>query len=115
MTLVASEKANHGRLREALEETLLDRAVWTHARLQAGRSCGVELHEETITQDLVLDISAALPTLSVKTFTRRKEARNGADWQWEWWSEGRRWFGLRVQAKRLKKLKNGELGYDLGY
>lgn len=67
------------------------------------------------TQDLLLDISAALPALSVRTFTKRQEARNGADWQWEWWFEGRQWFGLRVQAKRLKQLKSHQLGYDLGY
>ena len=74
-----------------------------------------ELDEETITQDLQLDISAALPVMIVRTFTKRQAARTGADWQWEWWFEGRRWFGLRVQAKRLKRLPSGQLGYDLGY
>jgi hypothetical protein len=115
MTLVASEKARHGMVREALTDVLMDRAAWTHARLQSGRDLGVELHEETITQDLQLDISAALPAMMVRTFTKRQEARTGADWQWEWWFEGRQWFGLRVQAKRLKRLPSGQLGYDLGY
>jgi Family of unknown function (DUF6615) len=115
MTWVATEKARRGMVREALADVLMDRAAWTYARLRAGRSRGVELHEETITQDLLLDISTVLPEISVKTFTRWQEARNGADWQWEWWFRGRRWFGLRVQAKRLKRLKTGQLGYDLGY
>jgi hypothetical protein len=101
--------------REALEDVLIDRAGWTHARLSAGRLHGVELREETITQDLLLDISIALPGLSVQTYTTRQEARNGADWQWEWWFEGRQWFGLRVQAKRLQRLRSGQLGYNLGY
>jgi Family of unknown function (DUF6615) len=115
MTLVASEKARNGMVREALTDVLMDRAAWTHARLQAGRKHGVELHEETITQDLLLDIATALPAMMVRTFTKRQEARTGADWQWEWWFEGRQWFGLRVQAKRLKHLPSGQLGYDLGY
>ena len=101
--------------REAFEDVLIDRAAWTHARLSAGRQHGVELHEETITQDLLLDISIALPGLSVQTYTTQQEAANGADWQWEWWFGGRQWFGLRVQAKRLQRLRSGQLGYNLGY
>jgi hypothetical protein len=115
MTWIASEKARLGREREALAEVLLDRAAWTHGRLSLGRSCGVEIHEETITQDLLVDISAVLPQMSIRSFTRRQEARNGADWQWEWWFQGRAWFGMRVQAKRLKELKRSTLGYDLAY
>ena len=48
---------------------------------------------ETITQDLLLDITMAMPPMTVETFTKQREARNGADWQWEWWFEGRQWFG----------------------
>ena len=115
MTSVASEKARHGMVREALADVLMDRAAWTHARLQAGRSHGVELHEETVTQDLLLDISSALPAMSVRNFTKRQESGNGADWQWEWWFGDQQWFGLRIQAKRLKQVKPHQLGYDLGY
>lgn len=101
--------------RKALEDVLIDRGRWTHTRLSDGSRKGVELHEETVTQDLLLDIAMAMPAMAVETFTKRQEARNGADWQWEWWFEGRQWFGLRVQAKRLKRLKSGRFGYDLGY
>lgn len=76
--------------RRALEEVLIDRARWTYTRLSNGRRNRVELHEETITQDLLLDIAMAMPAMTVKTFTKREEGRNGADWQWEWWFEGRR-------------------------
>lgn len=100
---------------EDLEDVLIDRARWTYTRMTAGSRHGVELHETTVTQDLLLDISMALPALDARTFTTRQESRNGADWQWEWWFEGRQWFGLRVQAKRLKRLPSGHLGYDLGY
>ncbi|WP_327009759.1 hypothetical protein OHA72_22520 [Dactylosporangium sp. NBC_01737] len=115
MNEVASEKARQGMVREALADVLLDRAAWASARLHAGRTHGVELHEETVTQDLLLDIAQALPSMTARTFTKKEESRNGADWQWEWWFRGRQWFGLRIQAKRLKRLRNGILGYDLGY
>jgi hypothetical protein len=100
---------------EALDDVLIDRAAWTHARLTAGRQHVVELHEETITQDLLLDISTDFPAITVTTFTKQREGRNGADWQWEWWFEGRQWSGLWVQAKRLKRLASDQLGYDLNY
>lgn len=102
-------------VREALADVLLDRAVWTHARLTTARQYGVDLHEETITQDLLLDIAHALPDLHIKTYTRAQEARIGSDWQWDWWFGGYRWFGLRLQAKRLKYIRRNVLGYDLGY
>lgn len=100
--------------RRALDEVLINCAGWTYTCLSDGRRNRVELHEETITQDLLLDIAIAMPAMTVKAFTKRQEGRNGADWQWEWWFEGRQWFGLRVQAKRLKLLKSGRFGYDLG-
>ncbi len=115
MTEAAAEKARQGMMREALADVLLDRALWTHSRLTAGRRHGVDLHEETITQNLLLDIAHALPDLHVKTFTRAQEARIGGDWQWDWWFCGHRWFGLRLQAKRLKHIRRNVLGYDLGY
>jgi hypothetical protein len=115
VTWVPSEKARLGLVREALGEVLLDRAGWTYARLHAGRDHGVKLQEETITEDLLLDIAIRLPAMAVQTFTHHQESRNGADWQWEWWFEGRQWFGLRVQAKLLKRLSASRLGYDLGY
>jgi hypothetical protein len=115
VTETAAEKARQGMVREAFADVLLDRAVWTHARLTAGRQHGVDLHEETITQDLLLDIAQALPDLHVKTYTRAQEARIGGDWQWDWWFGGYRWFGLRLQAKRLKHIRRNVLGYDLGY
>jgi hypothetical protein len=115
VTEAAAEKARLGLVREAFADVLLDRAVWTHARLSAGRRLGVDLHEETITQDLLLDIAQALPGLHVQTFTRAQEARIGSDWQWDWWFGGYRWFGLRLQAKRLKRISRGVFGYDLTY
>lgn len=115
MTTPREPRAADTITRDSLESALLERAIWTHSRLTAGQEHGVELQEETITESLLLDISIALPPLTVKTFTRHQESRNGADWQWEWWFEGRQWFGLRIQAKRLKRLRSGRLGYDIAY
>jgi hypothetical protein len=50
-------------------------AGWTHIRLSDGRRKGVGLHEETITQDLLLDIAMAMPAMTVETFTKYREAR----------------------------------------
>ncbi|WP_155387724.1 DUF6615 family protein [Catellatospora paridis] len=115
MTRTAREKARTGMLKQALSEVFLDRAMWVHQRVTDAGRARLDLHEETITQDLLLDISLALPMTTVRSFTRRQEARTGADWQWEWWFGGSSWFGMRVQAKRLKRLKDGTVGYDLGY
>jgi hypothetical protein len=115
MTGAIPKKARHATVREELADVLTERAGWTYARLRAGRSHDVEPHEETITQDLLLDISTMLPDTEVKAFTRQEEAGNGADWYWDWWFQGQGWFGLRVQAKRLKKRKKGKPCYDLGY
>lgn len=63
--------------RRALEEVLINRARWTCTRLSDGRRNRVELHEETITQDLLLDVAMAMPAMTVKTFTKRQEGQNG--------------------------------------
>lgn len=39
--------------------------------------------------------------VAVRAFTKSKEARNGADWEW-WIGSPGCWFGMRVQAKRIK-------------
>ena len=101
--------------RRVLEDVLIDRAAWTYARMRAGQQHGVDLHEETLTQDLLLDIAAASQPLRVTTFTKPEEALNGADWQWDLWFGGHQWFGLRLQAKRLKLLRSGRPGYGLDY
>src|SRR5690349_14649253 len=115
MTEAVSKTTRRSVAREELARVLTERAAWTYARLSTGRRHNVDLYEGTITQDLLLDISTVLPDMAVKTFTRREEARSGADWYWEWWFHGQEWFGLLAQAKRLKKQGRGKPRYDLGY
>ena len=104
---------------DLLADVLLNRCAWVHRRLAGGARFGVNLQEETITEDLLLDIADGFPStpeLQVSQFTRRQESRNGADWQWEWWFHEQRWFGVRVQAKKLRSPRPGsEPEYDLAY
>lgn len=59
--------------------------------------------EETITEQNLLEIRRRNPTrVYLKTFTKRMEAKNGADWEWH--IIGRRLtFKMRVQAKRIRQ------------
>lgn len=100
---------------DRVAKVLLDRSAWVYGRLVAGQRHGVHLQEETITEDLLLDIAMELPEITLKQFTRKEESRNGADWQWEWWFRGERWFGVRLQAKRLRVERNGRQTYGLTY
>lgn len=104
---------------DRLAQILLNRSAWVYARLNDAAHYQVNLQEETLTEDLLLDIAKQLPQkpdLTLSQFNRGQEADNGADWQWEWWFHGRRWFGVRVQAKKLRPLRQGrEPGYDLTY
>ena len=99
---------------EVLGQALLDRALWVYERLGLGLRLGVPVHEATLTQDLLLDLRQALPGLVVRTFSQIEEGKNGADWEW-WWQGRERWFGARVQAKRLVPVTAGLFGYGFYY
>jgi hypothetical protein len=51
--------------------------------------------------------------VQIREFHRHEEARNGADWEW-WFYSGARGFGMRVQAKRMKRGGSYELKYMVG-
>ncbi|MDN3268722.1 DUF6615 family protein [Streptomyces sp. MA15] len=46
----------------------------------------------------------------IQEFHKSEEARNGADWEW-WFHSGTRGFGMRVQAKRMKRGGSYQLKY----
>ncbi|MGV9902252.1 DUF6615 family protein [Streptomyces sp. NPDC003388] len=48
----------------------------------------------------------------VREFHRSQEAQNGADWEW-WFHSGTRGFGMRVQAKRMKRGGSYQLKYSV--
>jgi hypothetical protein len=73
--------------------------IWTD--LASSYSSGISRKEETITDDLLLAIHNAHPhEVLTFPFRRADEAITGADWEW-WLSDGKLWFGLLIQAKKL--------------
>jgi hypothetical protein len=74
----------------------------TADRLIAAHKSGMRWSEETNTEHILLTLRAQFPSqVAVESFSRRREAVNGADW--EWWFLGRTGaYGMRVQAKRIK-------------
>lgn len=75
-------------------------SIDTWHRIQEGRALRYPLGEETLTDLFLRDLLRLhLPDITIEAFTKDKEGRNGADW--EWWFQGLTgdWLGLRVQAK----------------
>jgi hypothetical protein len=64
---------------------------------------GVNIGEESITDNLLLKIARCREVdIAVYKFSKKEEARQGADWQWFFSSSsGNKHFGMRVQAKRI--------------
>lgn len=66
---------------------------------QDARRAGFEANEETLTQLLLARVS---PRGHPTVFSRQEESRLfGADWLW-WFEDREEWFGVLVQAKRLR-------------
>lgn len=101
--------------RDALLLELQARARDIHSRMCDGERLGARQHEEALTSHLLLELARAQPNVRVATFNHFEENRDtGADWEW-WWEGERNWFGALVQAKCLKKVAGGVLGYDFAY
>lgn len=89
----------------------LSRRTWTD--LSDGMTHRLELNEESITDYLLLELQRRHPGVTTVKFTKIQEShRSGADWQW-WFGSNGRWFGMRVQAKRLntRRMRYDHLGY----
>ena len=77
---------------------------------------GIDLDEKTITNNLLLEIQRAHPANVITLqFLTPQEKFTGADWEW-WMTDGKSWFGLLIQAKRLgrKTHKYAELKHRVG-
>ena len=85
----------------ALCHTFRNLSCLTWMQLEKARSIEHQILEETITDLLMVELKYNHPfNVYTKTFTRREEGINGADW--EWWfvdSSGIKGIGFRVQAK----------------
>lgn len=70
--------------------------------------------EETITDLIIRQLKIwkyknSNSNFSIREFTKQQEAKNGADFEWDWYfvdSSGRKWLGFRIQAKVLKLKTN---------
>lgn len=69
--------------------------------LATAADTGMPLQEETITDMLLLQLTARCPgSIKVIPFAKREEAKVGADWEW-WFCDRPKGVGFRVQAKRI--------------
>lgn len=87
----------------ALCRSFRDLGAQTWRRLESAARTGLAWSEETNTETVLLELRERHPSaIKILSFTKTREAKNGSDW--EWWIGGKgAWFGMRVQAKRLKK------------
>ncbi|PAY23848.1 hypothetical protein CEY15_06300 [Dietzia natronolimnaea] len=66
--------------------------------MAACEAAGLQWTEEPVTEIL---LSRTSPRVRFATFTRKQEAKVGADWLWWWVAPSGESFGMIVQAKRL--------------
>lgn len=91
-------------MRGTLLYSLLELAHATSQNLGFAHRKDVEVSysEETITETNLLELRRCHPAIiTLNTFGKKKEAKNGADWEWHIIGR-RRKFRMRVQAKRLQ-------------
>lgn len=84
-------------------ETFRSIAFKTHDQIARARRVNHQPLEETFTDINILELKDRHPhEVYSKTFTKRAEGVNGADWEW-WLTNPSKtsWLGLRVQAKIL--------------
>lgn len=78
--------------------------IWHSIR--AAQNIGIRFYEDTITELALLYVGVNHPTsVRIRSFTRRREAKTGADWEW-WIGRPGSWLGMRVQAKRMSYPKH---------
>jgi len=80
-----------------------------------GERFGLRQGEEGITDRVLLDLCRKIPGLKITKFTHKREAANGADWEWWIPTTTGRWFAFRMQAKKLLSSSSGRGKYDFSY
>ncbi|WP_316158696.1 MULTISPECIES: DUF6615 family protein [unclassified Bradyrhizobium] len=82
--------------------TFKELAEETWRRIFTADEVGLPWSEESNTENILLALRTRHPhEVAVASFSKRREAAIGADW--EWWFVGRSSaYGMRVQAKRIK-------------
>jgi hypothetical protein len=85
----------------------LARGVW--ARRGQAKSVGLPFGEETVTENLLLDLALTYPgKVTIVPFSKPIEGKTGADWAWAFESaDGAYNYPMMVQAKVLDALDRG--------
>lgn len=88
------------------------RTVWR--RRAAAKKAGLPYDEETITQDLLLDLSISYPgEIEIIPFSKPEEGDFGADWLWSFVSaDSSASLTMLVQAKKLDKTERRYSGLN---
>ncbi len=88
-------------LPDCLCQTFGEQAEKIWRDLTSAQLMGLIRDEETITNNVLLEVKKAHPTdVITLQFRKPQEKFTGADWEW-WLTDGQNWFGLLIQAKRL--------------
>ncbi|HEX6861003.1 MAG TPA: DUF6615 family protein [Caulobacteraceae bacterium] len=87
----------------ALFDILSYWAHWVWLRRARAKAARMAFSEETITETLLLDLATALPgQLHIEAFTKPKEGKTGADWEWCFYDlAAGHFFRMLIQAKSL--------------
>lgn len=95
---------------------LITRARWTWKHMKKAHSVGIRPSEETITEMNLTELQVKHPQqIKTQTFSKRKELKTGADWDWELWLGSQNlWLSLSIQAKKLnpQNLRYEDLDYQ---
>ena len=79
-------------------------AARTWMRLQLAEALRTSYGEETITDNIILDLLVAAPAdVRVRPVPKPEEALHGADWEWWLGNDSDGWWPFAVQAKKLSK------------
>lgn len=89
---------------ERLAKRTWDRVLW-------GPRLGMSMREDGLTDENLFQLRMRHPYLNVRKFAPLEEAANGADWEWWIGSDQAGWIGLRIQAKKMRSMRYGELGH----
>jgi len=80
--------------------TFRKQAFSTWNLLRKSRVNDFQPGEETITDMNLLEIKMKHPQeVFIQKFTKRQEAKTGADWEWWFTGSSGKWLGFRIQAK----------------
>jgi hypothetical protein len=75
--------------------------LWTWDTLATAAAVGMPRNEESITEHLLLELAKHCPLrVKVFPFSKPREAKQGADWEW-WFHSWPLGIGMRVQAKKI--------------